>query len=339
MLKVDAPPLRAAPAPGGAAAAEEHAAAPSTRVTCAYCGDGLCVACGSPWDRAELCMSHTGHSCDEFAALVAAQGGKEKEHADFLATLPPEMAAVVGKPCPACGLVSAHYRGHGCHHVRQSQGVWWRWGAKQGGLTFTPVACLLAVACRLRVVQVQVLLPVPAPLGFVHWLSALLRPHVRLPSVPRLPKGQGVQSVLWRACVLPGVRGRDSRAGAQGGGARAADPTPATHVRRACMQRVAREAEQAVARAQKMASGWIGPRSVAPTDGPVDEVTARARRSAALATSSPVTLATLPAFLRRSSRLAHRGTVGDACGLHDALRMARILVVRAAPPLLLIPFI
>jgi hypothetical protein len=42
----------------------------SSRATCPYCGDGLCVLCGEAWDVADSGLTHAGHSCSAFADVV-----------------------------------------------------------------------------------------------------------------------------------------------------------------------------------------------------------------------------------------------------------------------------
>jgi hypothetical protein len=75
-----------------------------------------------------------------------------------------------------------------------------------------------------------------------------------------------------------------------------------------------------------IAKGWIGPRSSAPQDD-VDEGTTLARRRAAAVSHGAVPLHALPDFILSAALHAHRGTVGDACQLHDALRLAATIVV------------
>jgi hypothetical protein len=103
---------------------------------------------------------------------------------------------------------------------------------------------------------------------------------------------------------------------------------PHKHVHYLHPQRIVREAAQAVARAVKMATGWIGPRSIAPVDTDDEEAVAARRRAAT--EQSAVPLRALPMYIVNAALRAHRGVVGDACPLHDALRLGVSLLVSAS---------
>jgi len=68
-------------------------------IQCQQCRKNYCHKCSVPW--------HQGQTCAERAGVDAKTDALLQQ---------------TSKPCPHCGTLTTHYRGHACHHIKPGEG-------------------------------------------------------------------------------------------------------------------------------------------------------------------------------------------------------------------------